>query len=274
MFYSGQWSRYRFTTLTVERHELAAFADLTPSLMKKAFNLFALLVAVGIAGIVACNRRDAQVNDPTANTGSAAPAIDVATLKAKAQAGDSEAAYTLAKSLVKGDQGLPNYSEAARLFQVAVDQDHVEAMVGLAELYVIGQGVTNNPAEALRLYLAAARKGNVRAMYSLAGLYEEGRGLKKDQFMAAKWHQLAAERGLAVAQFNLGQRYELGMGVKTDLIEAFKWLRLAAKNGVSDAAEMIEPLRKKMTKEQIGEATRRADGFSVVTTAPTLADGV
>lgn len=234
----------------------------------------ALVVAAGIAIIVAWNVREASVNDRASNAGSAPPAVDVATLKAKAEAGDSEAAYKLAKALVKGEQGLPNYAEAARLFQTAVDKGHVEAMVGLAELYTVGQGVTNNPAEALRLYLGAARKGNVRAMYSLAGLYEEGRGVKKDQTLAAKWHQLAAERGEAVAQFNLGQRYELGMGVKPDLIEAFKWLRLASKNGIADATEMTERLRKKMTKDQIAEATRRADGFSLVIAAPSLTNGL
>ncbi len=134
--------------------------------------------------------------------------------------------------------------------------------------------MTNNSTEALRLYLAAAWKGNVRAIYSLAGLYEEGRGVKKDQTLAAKWHQLAAERGEAVAQFNLGQRYELGLGVKADLIEAFKWLRLASKNGIEDATEMIERLRKKMTKDQIAEGTKRADGFSLVTSAPSLTNGL
>lgn len=242
--------------------------------MKTAVILIVLVVAAGIAFVVAWNAREAKVNDPAANVGSAAPAVDVATLKAKAEAGDSEAAYKLAKALVKGEQGLPNYSEAARLFQTAVDKGHVEAMVGLAELYTVGQGVTNNPAEALRLYLAAARKGSVRAIYSLAGLYEEGRGVKKDQTLAAKWHQLAAERGVALAQFNLGQRYELGLGVKTDLMEAFKWLSLASKNGIEDATEMIERLRKKMTKDQIAEATRRADGFSLVTSAPSLTDGL
>jgi TPR repeat protein len=235
--------------------------------------LLALVVAAGITVLVLWNGRDPKANGPAAKAGSAGPTVDMVTLKAKAEAGDSEAAYKLANAFVKGEFGLPNYSEAAKLFQAAVDKGHIEAMVGLAELYAIGQGVTNNSVEALRLYLAAARKGNVRAIYSLASLYEEGRGVKKDQTLAAKWHQLAAERGEAVAQFNLGQRYELGLGVKPDLIEAFKWLRLASKNGIEDATEMIGRLRKKMTKDQIAEATKRADGFSLVTSAPSLTNG-
>ncbi len=242
--------------------------------MKTAIMLIVLVVAAGVGVVAVWNARDVRVNGPAANAGSAAPAVDLVTLKAKAEAGDSEAAYKLAQAFVKGEYGLPNYSEAARLFQAAVDKGHVEAMVGLAELYTIGRGVTNNPAVALRLYLAAARQGNVRAIYSLAGLYEEGRGVKKDQTLASKWHQLAAERGEALAQFNLGQRYELGLGVKADLIEAFKWLRLASKNGIEDATEMIEHLRKKMTKDQIAEATKRADAFSLVTSAPSLTNGL
>jgi TPR repeat protein len=243
--------------------------------MKTALRRLVFVLLAGcIAAVVVWNVRDPKVNDPAANTASAAPAIDVATLKAKAAAGDSEAANQLAKAFVKGEHGLPDYAEAARLFQTAVEKGHVEAMVGLAELYTIGRGVTNNPAEALRLYLTAARKGNVRAIYSLAGLYEEGRGVKKDQTLAAKWHQLAAERGVALAQFNLGQRYELGLGVKTDLIEAFKWLRLASKNGIEDATEMIDHLRNKMTRDQIAEAIHQADGFSLVTSAPSLTNGL
>lgn len=242
--------------------------------MKLAVRLIALVVAAGIAVVVVWNVREARVNDPAADAGAEASSVDMAALKAKAESGDAEAAYQLARSLVKGEQGLPNYAEAARLFQKAVDQDHIEAMVGLAELYTLGQGVTNNPAEGVRLYLVAAKHGSAKAMYSLAGLYEEGRGVKKDQTLAAKWHQLAAERGVAVAQFNLGQRYALGMGLEPDLIEAFKWLRLASKNGIQDATEMIAGLQNRMTKEQIAEATRRAEGFSQVTTAPSLANGL
>ncbi|MBP9901300.1 MAG: tetratricopeptide repeat protein [Verrucomicrobiota bacterium] len=242
--------------------------------MKKPLMLIVVLVIVGIAVVMVWNARDTRVSNPAADAESAAPLVDEATLRARAQAGDSEAVYRLAKSLVKGEYGLPNYSEAASLFQMAVTKGHVESMVGLAELYTIGQGVTNNPAEALRLYLAAAGHGNVRAMYSLAGLYEEGRAVKKDQTLAAKWHQLAAERGEALAQFNLGQRYELGMGVKPDLIEAFKWLRLAANNGIGDASEMIERLERKMTKAQVAEATQRANGFVRITAAPLLTNGL
>jgi TPR repeat protein len=241
--------------------------------MKTALKIIALVVAAGIAIVVVWNVRDGSVNDPAANGESVAPVVDLAALKAKAEAGDSEAAYQLAKAIVKGDNGLPDYAAAAKLFQMAVDKGHIAAMVGLAELYTLGQGVTNNPAEGVRLYVAAAQQGNVKAIYSLAGLYEEGRGVKKDQTAAAKWHQLAAERGAALAQFNLGQRYELGMGVKADLIEALKWLRLAARSGIEDANEMIQRLEKKMTKDQIAEATRRVNKFSLVTTPPSPADG-
>jgi TPR repeat protein len=234
---------------------------------KKALLLIALVVAAGIAAVALRNAGEKQAVEP------AAPAVDKVALKTKAEAGDPDAACKLARALVRGDQGLPNYSEAARWFQSAVDKGHAEAMVGLAELYSVGRGVTNNPAEALRLYFAAAQKGNVRAIYSLAGLYEEGRGVKKDQIMAAKWHRLAAERGEALAQFNLGQRYELGLGVKPDLVEAFMWLSLASSNGIEDAGELIGRLRKKLTKSQITEATRRKAGFSLVTTAPTLTNG-
>jgi TPR repeat protein len=240
---------------------------------KKALLLIAVLAVAGMAVIALRYTGDSHAVDPKAVSEPTAPGVDMAAFKTRADAGDPDAACKLARALVRGELGRPNYSEAARLFQMAVDKGHVEAMVGLAELYLVGRGVTNNPAEALRLYLAAAQKGNVRAIYSLAGLYEEGRGVKKDQATAAKWHQLAAERGEPLAQFNLGQRYELGLGVKPDLVEAFMWLSLASNNGIEDARDMMERLRKKLTKTQIAEATRRTEGFSPVTAAPDLTNG-
>jgi len=236
--------------------------------------LIALVVAACVAAVALRYASDTGELDPKAIIEPAPPGVDMAAVKTRAEAGDPDAACKLARALVRGEQGRPNYSEAARLFQMAVDKGYAEAMVGLAELYSVGRGVTNNPAEALRLYLAAAQKGNVRAIYSLAGLYEEGRGVKKDQTVAAKWHRLAAERGEALAQFNLGQRYELGLGVEPDLVEAFMWLSLASNNGIEDAAEMLERLRKKLTKSQIADAARRRDGFSLVTAAPSLANGI
>lgn len=240
----------------------------------KSFGItLALLVVVGAAAFFVLTGREVNPTGPAPNAGSDAPEVDLAALKTKAEAGDADAAYQLARAIVKGEQGLPNYKEAARWFQVAADQENADAMVSLAELYTVGQGVTNNPTEALRLYLAAARKGNTRAMYSLAGLYEEGRGVKKNQALAARWHQLAAERGVALAQFNLGQRYELGLGVKADLTEAWKWLTLASRQGIQDAAELLGRVEPRMTREQIAEARRRVDGFTVVTAPPTLPDG-
>jgi len=237
----------------------------------KSFGItLALLIVVGVAAYFVLTRRETGFGGTAADAGSGPPTVDLVALRTKADAGDADAAYQLARAIIKGEQGLPNYKEAARMFQLAADKGNADAMVSLAELYVVGQGVTNNPAEALRLYQAAAKSGSARAMYSLAGLYEEGRGVTKNQALAAQWHQLAAERGVALAQFNLGQRYELGLGVKPDLAEAWKWLTLASKNGIPDAAEMIERAEKRMTPEQIAEARRRADAFVVVTTAPTL----
>lgn len=236
-----------------------------------AINL-AILVIAGIVAYMVWNHRQAALDAPATEASTGDSTVDLAALKTKAEAGDAGAAYQLGRVILKGEQGLPNYTEAARWLQVAADKDNADAMVSLAELYTVGRGVTNNPAEALRLHLAAARKGNTRAMYSLAGLYEEGRAVNKNQTLATRWHQLAAERGVALAQFNLGQRYELGVGVKPDLVEAWKWLTLASKQGIPDATEMIGRVEARMAKDQVAEARRRVDSFVVVTAVPTLPD--
>src|ERR1051326_4933054 len=99
--------------------------------MKKVLMLIVLVVAAGVGVVAVWNARDVRANNPELKAGSAPPAVDLSTLRAKAEAGDSEAAFKLAQAFVKGEYGLPNYSEAARFFQAAVDKGQVDAMVGL-----------------------------------------------------------------------------------------------------------------------------------------------
>jgi TPR repeat protein len=182
----------------------------------------------------------------------------------KANAGDSEAQYTLSKIYFNGDgvnkdhdesikwlrkaadKGLPkaicglgeiygrgqivsqDYKEAFAWFQKAADMGYPEAQYNLGLMYDQGKFVGQNIAEATKWYQKAADQGYAEAQHSIAVLYLEGVGFQKDYGEALKWFQKAADQGHPKAQYNLGMMYYKGEGGKQDYEEAAKWLKKAA----------------------------------------------
>ncbi|HWY75774.1 MAG TPA: tetratricopeptide repeat protein [Verrucomicrobiae bacterium] len=197
---------------------------------------------------------------PPANRDSSV--VDEKGLKTKAEAGDADAQYRLAKFYTESKGG-PNYKEAARLLEQSAGKSNAEAMALLGELYAAGQGVHRDLTQAFELYQSSATTGCVAGQYNLGFCYAKGVGVAKDQTQAAKWYQLAAEGGDPIAQFDLGQRYELGLGVKVDKIEAFKWLTLAVNGGQSDAATELAALKAKLDSKEIAEGRDRIKAFAI-----------
>ncbi len=225
-----------------------------------------LIVAFSIAGVLAVlifvflN----QVREPVVSNQSSLPVISAANfqeIKAKAERGDAASQNLVGEMYAKGTGVPQDYKEAARWYRLAADQGLAAAQKHLAELYEVGQGVPLDSAEALKWCQRAAEQGHLVAQYSLALMLTAGRGVKVDDTEAVKWCRAAAEGGYAVAQFNLGNRYLTGKGAPQDQVEAFKWLSLAAAQGLPDATEMLAPLKKAMTSEQIKEGKRRIAAF-------------
>ena len=71
-----------------------------------------------------------------------------------------------------------------------------------------------------------------------------------------RWWRLAAEQGVGVAQYNLSLMYEEGRGVERDLVQAYRWLLHSKASGVEESVAYIEPLRSKMTAEQLAQTEK------------------
>ena len=88
-----------------------------------------------------------------------------------------------------------------------------------------------------------------------------GEGLTRDDTEAAKWYLKAAAQGDANAQNILGGCFYRGQGVAKDYVTAYKWLSLASAQGLSDAKEAKLWLSKRMTPQEISQASREAMDF-------------
>jgi PilZ domain-containing protein len=88
------------------------------------------------------------------------------------QAGKSELAAAMAA--LRGTNGAPDSSKAARLLWAAVANHNSTAEVVLADLYLRGDGVTKSCEQGQVLLLAASKSGDVQASAKLAELYRNG----------------------------------------------------------------------------------------------------
>lgn len=190
------------------------------------------------------------------------PPIDVQALESKAQVGDAQAQQTLGQAYAYGRGATQDFTAAVKWLTAAAKQGHAAAQHDLAQLYEAGQGVKQSYTNALVWFRKAAEQGHPEAQYSLAVLYAFGRGVPMNDTEAARWYQKAAEGGEALAQFNIGQRYQAGRGVPVDLVEAYKWLSLAAEE-IPDAVSPRDQVRKGLTREQLSEAKRWLEQFTV-----------
>jgi Sel1 repeat len=236
------------------------------NLGKKALRLIAIACLTALAGtaVIVWLRSQESSTPPPA----VVKVVDVAAVKAKAEAGDAEAQKTLGECYSNGQGVTQSYAQAAQWYRKAADQGNAAAQAALGELYEVGQGVQRDATEAAKYYRRAAEKGHARGEYSLAQLYLTGNGVQQDLAEALKWYRQAAEQGYALAQYNLGMRYKEGKGVAQDPVEAYKWFTLAAARGVQGATEVREALQQDMTRDQIKEGQSRAAAFAPRKPAP------
>ena len=172
----------------------------------------------------------------------------------KAEAGDFSAQVKLSKMYENGD-GIPkDHAEAVKWIRRSIKTMNADIANGRGWLYEVPE----NPEEAVRWYRKWAERGDGVAQLKLGIQFYEGKGIAKDVGEAVKWWRLAAEQGNADAQFNLGLMHCEGIVVLKDFVEAHAWWNLAGAGGVEDAREKISAIEKKMTREQIAEATKLA----------------
>lgn len=166
-------------------------------------------------------------------------AEDARTSRERAEHGDANAQYDLARLYYQG-KGVPqDYSEAFGWYRKAADQGNAKAQYGVGFMYYWGKGVPQDYAQAFTWYRKAAESGNEKAEYDLGFMYHEGKGVPQDRNAAFDWRRKAADQGYARAQYALGSTYFEAKEVPQDYTEAVRWYRKAADQGYAEAESYL-----------------------------------
>jgi TPR repeat protein len=170
---------------------------------------------------VPSDARASSTADPQAKLASVAlPSDEPATLAAKKQAKRAKRAKR--KQLEQwfceandcADDG--DDEKAFKLYRMAAEQGHVNALFSLGCCYREGEGVPNNADAQFECFRDAAEKGHADAQYNLATCYARGIGVAKNDAAAVALYRKLADDGAIDAKFFLGRCYDQGMGVETD----------------------------------------------------------
>jgi TPR repeat protein len=177
-------------------------------------------------------------------------------LENRAVAGDSDAQIRLGLQLV--NTAKPDYSGAARWFEVAAKSGSLEAQYDLGVLTGDGLGVKRDPVGAAILFMNAAAGGFPAAEYRIGHAYQNGVGVPRSSSFAAMWYERAARHGVRPAQSALAALYATGDGVQVDPVQAFAWYRLAEEEGDRDATAKRVELYRNMSVSQRQAAVSQA----------------
>lgn len=177
-------------------------------------------------------------------------------LENRAVAGDSDAQIRLGLQLV--NTAKPDYSGAARWFEVAAKSGSLEAQYDLGVLTGDGLGVKRDPVGAAILFMNAAAGGFPAAEYRIGHAYQNGVGVPRSSSFAAMWYERAARHGVRPAQSALAALYATGDGVQVDPVQAFAWYRLAEEEGDRDATAKRVELYRNMSVSQRQAAMSQA----------------
>jgi len=95
--------------------------------------------------------------------------------KQAAAQGDSDSLLSLARIYFKGNRGVPqNVEEGLRLYNEAINKDHLGAENELANIYLVGRNVTQDIPKGLALLNDAVDAGYINAIVGLAKIYHTG----------------------------------------------------------------------------------------------------
>ncbi len=154
---------------------------------------------------------------------------------ASASAGDTQAAYQLARMYAQGQGTAADGNQAAEWYRKAAADGNMQAAWELADLYIQGQLITQNLEEAAVYLQAAARGGNTDAQKELARFYQQGLGgLPAQPGEALFWQIKAGEAGDEEAQTAV-QDVQLENPQLYEDVTRFIELLKSAQNGNSQA---------------------------------------
>jgi len=138
-----------------------------------------------------------------------------------------------------------DFQEAARLYRLAAQLNHVEAQLSLGDFYRIGRGVEQCDQEAVRWYELAAYQGNAQACLQLGWMCE----LKDDAKTAVRFYllpsrtddpeSLGPESLDPEVTYRLGCLYEAGRGTDRKIDMARKLFQFAVEKGHPQAQRQL-----------------------------------
>lgn len=181
-----------------------------------------------------------------------------------AHRGDTKAEYKLGTMYLTGIYVQLDYNQAAIWYRKAAEKGDPKAQYALSNMYLHEHAPFPLDHSQGEMWLRkAAEHGEPKAEFDLGNMYFHGNGVTRDYVQAAKWYRKAADHGEAFAQSALGNMYLAGDGVPRDYLESYFWFSLSAAYGTTEignsiAKSLLNSIEKKLTKEQIAEAQKRA----------------
>lgn len=182
----------------------------------------------------------------------------ISDLQKKAESGDAEAQFELARAYAEGagnrdlaemgndlalalDSVNQDYVKSAEWLQKAAEQGFDEAQYMLGCCYIAGLGVEKDYVKAMEWTRKAAEHGYAPAQNNLGCFYERGGyGVPQDMNKAFEWFLKAAEQGNPDSQFTVGRFYARGIGVEKNLIKAMEWYQKSADHGCARAVDLLQ----------------------------------
>lgn len=129
-------------------------------------------------------------------------------LKSKAEKGDAEAQYQLAKCYDEGNGTKKDLYKAFDWFEKAANNGHLGSRCAVGMCYEYGDGVQKNPSKAFMHYSIAAEDRSGKGKFYLASCYFSGIGTSINLPRAFKLFVKAAELGFEDADKFLNAVYQ------------------------------------------------------------------
>lgn len=167
--------------------------------------------------------------------------MDQRELRAKAESGDRQAQYDLAKLIqdtayVDDATCKKNLKEAFKFYRMSALQDFAPAQYEIGRMYIGGEGVKEDRDKGFEWLKKAAAQGLSESEFEIADALEleDVDGESSEEIF--EWYKRAAEHGHVEAKLKLGHCYEYGTGVPENHAEAFRWYLSASEHGSWEAA--------------------------------------
>jgi TPR repeat protein/predicted nucleic acid-binding Zn ribbon protein/DNA-directed RNA polymerase subunit RPC12/RpoP len=160
-------------------------------------------------------------------------------LKKAAESGAPDGQYELGLAYYKGTGVAVDKQEAFRLFDLAADQDHADALLASGQMLIAGAGCLKDEVKGFQRLRESALLWESDAILATGRYLYGDRWGSPDAAQAFAWFRLGSILGMPVAQYWLGRMYYDGKGVSADYNRAIQWLSESASQGYQPAADLL-----------------------------------